>query len=705
MLFNIISTLTESIIMFTLWLIITAIFSKILRISLKGKIFKFFISLLIINSLFHITKITNPEQNYQVLILIITIFYYLLFFIIPKIKWWAKKVWKLRFPIVFFLFIICIIIVWKWEFLNSWATPLSNKLSIWNNQEILYNSFWWINPNIAFSNDYATYKYDTIKHDINLDNIVDITTIDKNEDGTIDDVIIQTYNLQKILLLIIFSIFSLLSILFTKKIKKIKEEKIDNTENGDKEWKKEENNIETEDKEKIDEETKEKDEKSKEINEEFKDEEKIEENKKESKIISLILILSLLLSSFGTTFWMTPHEIEAFQVKSKICASDPFNDSKCKWVAKTDRILLQHAQNPVFVRESDALVKRQQDCAIKKCSEKEITNLRTDYQNWQQKWLKTTPINYWKESPVTKDDWKTEDIENWTKDFLNDNVIKPSWDKPNNEIKDSYSIQENELIISDIATKIKDITEANWRALSGINAIIWKELQNNLKWVPSWQNPSIEDIEKIEKELNILLWNNSNNPIEILRELSNKLDDLNNKSPIKSNEVLKTIWNKWENISKIITSLNDLSNILDSYNNIKNLEQTFDWNFERIFIAKTWIKSVQNISSSNPVDIITNILSSWLSLAKLKKESKIVNKYSISKNIKQMALESYINDSSINDKAETKAQLFFEKHNNQNTTLYTKITNITLLNISSWFSATIWALKVWLWKIWSIFWG
>jgi len=217
MLFNIITNLWESLVIFLLWMIIITWISLLLRISFSWKIFKILMSTVILSSVINITRITIPEQNQYTALLILTLFYLFLFYIIKKIKKWSTKVWKISHSLIFLIFVIFIMFAWKWEFLDTWSKIVSNDINIWQKGELLYKSFWWIKSNIWIFNEYwdSNSGYDTIKYDLNLDGFVDIKTIDIDENSEIDDIVVYTYNTQKIILFILLLIFIIITYLFS----------------------------------------------------------------------------------------------------------------------------------------------------------------------------------------------------------------------------------------------------------------------------------------------------------------------------------------------------------------------------------------------------------------------------------------------------------------------------------------------------------
>jgi len=228
MLFNIITNLWESFVIFVFGMIIIFIISFILRLNFSWKIFKVLLSTVILSSLVNITKITIPEQNQYIALLVLSLFYLFIFYIIKKIKKWSTKLWKIKHSLIFVIFLIFVMFAWKWEFLDNWSRVISNDINIWTSGEVLYKSFWWIKSSVWLFNEYwdSNSDYDTIKYDLNLDGFVDIKTIDIDENSEIDDIVVYTYNVQKIILFILLLIFIILTYLFSdwwnKKIKKQK---------------------------------------------------------------------------------------------------------------------------------------------------------------------------------------------------------------------------------------------------------------------------------------------------------------------------------------------------------------------------------------------------------------------------------------------------------------------------------------------------
>ncbi len=185
MLFNIIINLWESLVVFIFGMIVIFLISLILRISFSWKIFKIFMAMVILSAVVNITKITIPEQNQYIALLVISLFYLFIFYIIKKIKKWSTKLWKIKHSLVFVIFLLFVMFVWKWEFLDTWSRIVSNDINIWTSWQILYKSFWWIKSSVWIFNEYwdSNSGYDTIKYDLNLDGFVDIKTIDIDENS------------------------------------------------------------------------------------------------------------------------------------------------------------------------------------------------------------------------------------------------------------------------------------------------------------------------------------------------------------------------------------------------------------------------------------------------------------------------------------------------------------------------------------------
>lgn len=79
-------------------------------------------------------------------------------------------------------------------------------------------------------NEYGEAGYDTIKYDLDIDGFVDLKTVDIDDDGEVDDIIVYTYNLQKILSLLLLLVFIVVIYVFSdggKKEESKKENKDD----------------------------------------------------------------------------------------------------------------------------------------------------------------------------------------------------------------------------------------------------------------------------------------------------------------------------------------------------------------------------------------------------------------------------------------------------------------------------------------------
>lgn len=191
----------------------------------------------ILSSLVNITKITIPEQNQFIVLLMLSLFYLFIFYIIKKVKKWSTKLWGIKHSLVFVIFLVFVMLVWKWEFLESWSRTISNDISIWTSGEVFYKSFWWIKASVWIFNEYGGSDYDTIKYDLNLDGFVDIKTIDIDENSQIDDIVVYTYNTQKVIFFILLFIFIIVTYFFSDWWKiKIKKDGWDNKKKINLNW-------------------------------------------------------------------------------------------------------------------------------------------------------------------------------------------------------------------------------------------------------------------------------------------------------------------------------------------------------------------------------------------------------------------------------------------------------------------------------------
>jgi len=726
MLVSIITTVVESIFLFVVWMGLLFILKIIFRLRLKGIIFQLFFHSLVVGSFVHLMTISNPLQNYNIIMGVIALYYIFLFFVFPKLEKKQIKIWKLWSKSLFSVFLFLILIAWKWEFLDSSSSQvLSEKLKLWIQWELMYKSFDGIHSSMWVYSEYGESTYDTIKYDMDLDWFVDLKMVDINEDSEIDEVIFYTYNAQKYILfclLILFIVGTFLWVYQDAILKKDKE-KEDNGDIKDLKKKKvldEEKSVESEIKK---EQEKEEWKKGDKVNKKEKKENESKNNTK--KIIAISLLFSLILSQFNLTYALTEQEINAQMqltgAQAQKCAQDPFDDSLCSWVSKSARLNLQHMQNPKYVSEAEVLMKKQQQCYVSPCSEQKIIQMQQEYKAFVQKWEKIKPINFWNTTtwvapsiPVTNNsvqndnswsNWVVWTLENFddldnivneAKKIINDeldgkpaselisewiNIIKQninSWGNKNNWTVSGSKDKSPPLTLEDVTKLWKNAVDVGEEILKWVNSALESEIHLiSSQKTPNWQ--SIKNIEHVlEKNIGKAPW--------FYTDVVDALKRLKWSEKKAFQEAMEKIWK----IKKVAKVLPIVWTVFETYNDYVDIERTFPGDSNKVYVATTYSSIGKFFVSKNPADVWIDIISWVAGLMWFTEVSDTMQDYSLWNRFKDIVKDAYTDDgASIMDTLVQSASDTKNVLNNPNSGVLDKWLAYSKFMVTVWYGWTV----------------
>lgn len=661
MLFTIFTTVWISLFMFLLWFLILLILSFILRLSYGWKVYKTLFSFLVIASLVNLSKITIPEQNQVTVLLIFSFFYLFLFYIIKKLKKWSTKTFKINNTYIYIIFSLLIFFIWKWEFLDKWSISISEKTSIWMNWEVLYKQYWWINNNLAIFNEYWTNWYDTVKYDINLDGFADLKTIDIDDDLVIDDIIVYTYNNQKIYLGLLLIIFIIITYIFSNwKHSKIVKQKNKVKIKVDLKWLK--------------------------IN-------KI--NKSQIKIISIILLFSIFIGIFTPTYakriedmspaewrqtaeWKNWESILLYLKKVESCKV-----KKCTWLSETVTYFYENYYNTGYSN------KYYDSNKIASLFDKKLIQLITYCEKkiyWC--WKNNSSVDWLDKNiqelivPEIKNKINNKNIDNvvelyddfnefWVIEDENIPIINSiDVNKANNDIKN---------IADDVFKWIKLTNNSTSLALDWLNKVTDK-----LKWINDWELIDTKTMVYIDWLLDDFVGNKWMKSIDWLIESGKKYWDTITKVWWKIGKLFNWLWYIWDAIQWY-----------DDYNEITKK----NWgNSDKIFaetLLTVWWKTVLWF---NPRDFSLWILSWVASFSWFDVEAKVIDEFKISERYEDL-LEIWSNKEwvSINRVTEDAGTDFLKMYNDPDIWVWTKSVEFLKLNTI----LVVW----WLWAIaWEAIW-
>jgi len=733
MLFNIITNLWETLVIFLLWMIIITLISLLLRISFSWKIFKILMSTVVLSSVVNITKITIPEQNQYIALLVLSLFYLFIFYIIKKIKKWSTKIWKISHSLVFVIFVIFVIFAWKWEFLDNWSRIISNDINIWTSGEVLYKSFWWIKSSVWLFNEYwdSNSGYDTIKYDLNLDGFVDIKTIDIDENSEIDDIVVYTYNIQKIILFILLLVFIILTYIFSDwwkgKDKKDKE-KWDNKKKLDLKGLK--------------------------VALLNKGDNVKKDNSK--KIISLILLSLILLLQFNITFSKDRKEMTTSELKQRWIDLNIYYKKikSCRFINCTDipPIINNFHKNYYvkYIATKDRKIKgllemydRIVDLNIKGCSED--TYHCWKYNTWvnlewyiNKKLEKFSTIDdegyskvntkiiteenkkwdiTWKQWDTSKvidlvaDEWISWNDEGsiWYIDSINKGLNK--WDNSKWEDTIISEVKKIKKVIAkdDIIGKwkkgnnIKKNVDDAFKAIKLINdsssaAIDWiNKMKDQIKKIWKWWVIDPKTIKQIKWIFGKLSWEGSK-----FKVITN-LIDISKKTGVY-------IKNFWWKVWKLFKWLWVLWDVIWWYDTYKKSQKKYKWNDSKILADASSKIIWKTLIWSNPVDFGMWLLSWGASIIWLDWVAKTIDENTLWNRYEQL-IDIANNDegSSINQTVDSSAEDFLNVYNDPKSWTFDKVSKFgkfsTVMTVwMLWFAAQAW-MNVVEWWFSAFWWG
>ena len=737
MFINLINIFTESILFFILWLVIISILLILFRVSFSWKLFKIFFWLIMINSTTHFLSSTNPEQNSILLLVIVSFFYLFLFFIIKLIKKGTTKIWKFKLYQVFSIFILLLFLFWKWEFLEVKNESISPELAIWTNGEIFYKWMIWTKSNLGFFNLYWEKVYDTIKYDIDLDGFVDFKTVDNNDDWIIDETIIYTYYLQKILLILILFWSIVLVYIFSN-------------------WK---NNFNLK-------------KKNKEVFKTSKDIDtsaiKINDDNilKSKKILAFVLLLSLLLSNISIVDAkryeeMTNYEREqTMEYKRWIQIAEYFKKIKncnvpdCDWISSPmNNFLSDFRYNPkhitiwgyiywLFDDSIDNYIKQcgswwysTYSCGKNNEAITKIDELIESYIDSINYKLSKNPnytfindsflvgiILYWdnKKNPSHYDflpDYEDSEgtpgnneeniiIESEWNYIIDNNELNTNSEENNNEdeinkpkIDDSNIIETWELtddeidnLIIDTAKDYKALADIAWWWLKWINYILWDEIIKD-----------IDDIKKtkwdISKKIKDTFWKKWTDSVDKLKDISDNVDKIKDNKPDKVKKYNDWVSSKWWGLWKTIDTIGKIGGVLDIYWDYKDFQEKSWWDWTKTFIWTVTTTLLKEIVWANPVDVTIGIIWWWLHLLWYEEAAEKLEEYSLWDRSKQLVQDAILSETDETIWAmDQTLDDFLDTYNDPNSSIFDKSSSFIVSTTVFWYwTLVFWANQVLWW--------
>ena len=577
-----------SLLIFIISIPIMYLLSFLFRYKWIKKFFKIWIIFIFIIFISKIVLISNPFQNSEIIYLVLLIFYTVLFYWLHyKEKNIAWNKFKRSHKIVFFsVFIFSLLIFGRVE-------PLFTGNSLLNDNEVYLNE----NKVIAKWNEYwekffAMYDndnngvYETVKYDINWDNIADIINIDFDENWEIDDIEILTYNKQGYILIFLLFIFISLSFFYNKYI------------NSKKWWNNEWGNWWND--------------KNKDKQKKIKEPKKLVLDALKWKIkirISAWLFLLLIINNIYNISIVNAYPMDQSTIERefKACLEDPFNSVKCSWMnqesLKYIRLLYSY---PEMRKDYENLGKLAQWCQ-KWCSQATMQKLSTDWINLWNKW-KDKPVIFPNNNSVTSGSNSSQNNTNNNTSkgdpnntYDDDEVPKTKWFDSENNKTDYKWINNSLTALSKSVWWFKTIFDnvnkriipknINWTNIDDVT----KRLKNILKWVNPSSNYNWSDYKELLKH--IYSSGNTGNVDDILDDI--KWDYWN---IVWSKNINKKLW-------KIVKWLDKLWKWLDIISNWVHFHEKLNWDPARVITATTVSTWAKWVLENNPVSAVI----SWAS--------------------------------------------------------------------------------------------
>lgn len=548
--------------------------SKIITIKRFRFFIRIWIDLVFIFTITTFLLITNPFQNHFFIFLCSSAFYFILFYLLAN--WWVWSmfidIWEfksmlfflrlsyttLQAFIIFFIFLVWIIFIWKGELMWFWVNKVWNYSWIDNNNNLYYdiNNIWVYDISVSDTN--WDNKYDSIKYDINKDWKVDMT-INNFEWNSI--ISYNTFNEQKFYIFIYTIVFIILLLIITV----IKENILVIAKSKSK--------------------TKQEESYSPEI--------KLDFFKKSSLTILLIFILNIIFWSFANA------KINILEIKTSInenkkCSANPMLDTNCFEVKNEMRLFYVWLYNETFYREYiNKFYNKLNMCQnnFKTCTEEYITITQSEFNERRDKWKDKKPIRP-KPEEITDEHLKI---------FYEDNKWKEIFNYINNNLKWTEN-EKNPLIKNKISNNILPWNEWKFTPTHQNTISIMNELWDNLEEIDYDYLKYIDYYEGIlstfeDSTTNILEWINNENLLKRIEEWDDKYVDSYMTSIFTKNWLL--IENSITNIDSIIKSL------LDKYNNNISSWAKNRWLNEYKFLEMT---DLTNVLKNTPEISIFNSL-------------------------------------------------------------------------------------------------
>ena len=620
------------------------------------------------------------------------------------------------------LFVVLLMIVWKWEFLDSGSKYMWEGVSIGTQNELLYNQYGWLRNNIWMYNEYGEAGYDTIKYDLDIDGFVDLKTVDIDDDGEVDDIIVYTYNLQKILSLLLLLVFIVVIYVFS--------------DGGKKEESKKENK------------------------DDIKEKEEWNASKKEKwkALVASIALIGILLSQGSTVYAVTQKEVDAIIgrggsvtqqeydlitlmggkkleilkraktcIDTWICVDIPTPVTSFYNNYKDDEWSIKYYSD--FLR--DAIVycaDRPNSCGannsvsysqIERTLKNIVLWVDNNSPNWPWKGITVDETEEANEGDDMSEFWTQDDIgvttttiitdeneirtELW-EDLLpvEDNSERDDISENNSEEKntgtegsetgETITIPEDKTdnkknggsIIEEFHKKngerikkerddffkwVKLINDTSWVALGGINNIknIWKNMDSN----------TIQGVANIFGDL---IGRNRVKSIDNLLESGKKLKD----------GLLEIGWKT----GKILKWLGFIGDAVEWYKDYQEISKKHKWNSNKIFAESTLTITWKTLIGLNPYDVSLSILSWITHFAWYEEEAKVFDEFKISERYEEVVeIWSDEQSVSINQVINDASSDFFKTYNDPNVWVGTK--SLEYIKLTSIIGA---------WAVWAIAW-
>ncbi len=571
-------------------------------------------------------------------------------------KWKIKRFIHPRESWIVILFIVGVVV-----FMGRWYITMGAGMkSVNESKSLLINSSGDIVYDYDDTASYAVWlsdtnqdgNYDTVKFDINKDGIVDILHKDTNQDLVIDRIEVVEYSTQ-ILEIYIFLLFCMIAIIIWWIKKKNLKWQL-----KDKGVSKEEDLQMPKDRPEDYKELKKK--ANQKLGEEIKKEKKLKEEKEFdldlknltfSKLFSEVLIgILLFFNIFSPVVLAISQDEIKFQMwEHKDCAKSPFDDNKCKWVSLEIRRYMQYIICDNKFKEKARERGDKLETLWLYWKELDYQKALVEYQTWWNKWKSTTPSD----CKFTK---KTSNYDNWVNKRALSILQKKqnfSWygrDRFYNlEIKNIYEKIEKE---NNVDIDYFKMLDEIWK-YQKVSTIVSSKLLKGINWLKKPKLTAVafskeiyveRDQKSLMKVLKILdKW--KNNQI-IVDSLFSKMSIDFRKLQKEKSQNFRLYMDKvgveaikFEKTLKLISIYNDWLNI---YSNTKEFDGLLKWDLWNTFEAVGLITIWEWIFWSNPIDIITNLIDWWFSLAGETKLGETIWSISARKIVKKTVKDAFI---------------------------------------------------------------